>query len=435
MKRLTSLLLAFCLILSLCACGGNTGATTEPEQNVPATETTVPTTEPAETIPQETGTRILRNCSDSPYNAFYTSHAPSTITSITFLDKIDPIVGINGTHVSQDNDRSVFACVVEEGEEKHLYLYGKGGIRAPEDCSHLFAEYVNLKYIDFADCFDTSNVTNMQGMFMNCKSLETLDLGCFDTSSVQDMSFMFSGCSSLQDVNLNSFDTHNVQFMDHMFYGADTLSNVDIPDLDVERLADIKDFMSGNCTLNGQPWKSTQSSGDPSVPLHDGTVFTQGPDELIASILDRLETQFDIYYDLSTKQEPQEHVAVYTLIPSGENLYNRPDLEFTMIAGKDSDTVASILLNTQQNAITGNQLSISTVFEVYYALLGKNQQELIQNPPPLTQVASSPALIMNTAQDGLCFSALIFLDTVMIDLTPENSSAAMDFTELLSAVK
>ena len=44
---------------------------------------------------------------------------------------------------------------------------------------------------------DTSNVTNMSGMFNGCSSLESLDLSNFDTSNVTNMSYMFHGCNNL----------------------------------------------------------------------------------------------------------------------------------------------------------------------------------------------------------------------------------------------
>lgn len=39
--------------------------------------------------------------------------------------------------------------------------------------------------------FDTSRVTDMSGMFYDCKSLAWVDLGSFDTSWVEDMDTMF----------------------------------------------------------------------------------------------------------------------------------------------------------------------------------------------------------------------------------------------------
>ena len=45
--------------------------------------------------------------------------------------------------------------------------------------------------------FVTSNVKNMQGMFLNCISLISVDLTSFDTSQVTDMSRMFESDNSM----------------------------------------------------------------------------------------------------------------------------------------------------------------------------------------------------------------------------------------------
>ena len=256
MKQVLSMILALCLTLSLCACGSAPKAAEEPTAAASPVESTPPATE----IPMDPGSRILQNCSGSPSSAFFTQYATSDITAITFLDSPDLIAGISGVDVSRDNDHSVFACVIEEGDSVHLYLYGSGGVVAPKDCNCLFTDYVNLESIDFGGCFDTSGVTSMNGMFLNCRKLETVDLSCFDTSAVQDMSFLFAGCTSLKEVNLSSFDTGNVQSMTQMFAGAEALTNVDIPNLSTESLEEAQDFMEAGCTLNGLPWKFTLAS-------------------------------------------------------------------------------------------------------------------------------------------------------------------------------
>ena len=58
------------------------------------------------------------------------------------------------------------------------------------------------------------NVTNMTGMFQECKELEYLDLSNFDTSNVTDMAWMFNQCNKLKEIKgLNKFKTHKVTNM------------------------------------------------------------------------------------------------------------------------------------------------------------------------------------------------------------------------------
>lgn len=71
----------------------------------------------------------------------------------------------------------------------------------------MFANKENIKTVKFSDSLDTSNVTDMGGMFTQCEALTDIDISKFDTSNVTNMNSMFSGCSSLTELNLSSFDT------------------------------------------------------------------------------------------------------------------------------------------------------------------------------------------------------------------------------------
>ena len=102
------------------------------------------------------------------------------------------------------------------------------------------ANVTNMEYM-FYNCksltevapFDTKNVTNMRGMFYYCKSLTTVPL--FDTSNVTDMWSMFDGCDALTTVPL--FDTSNVTSMYSMFSYCRALTEV--PPFDVSKVTSL----------------------------------------------------------------------------------------------------------------------------------------------------------------------------------------------------
>ena len=73
---------------------------------------------------------------------------------------------------------------------------------------------------------NTSNVTNMRGMFSTCHSLTSLDVSNFDTSKVTDMSSMFQNCHGLTLLNLSGFDTSKVTNMDYMFEDCTSLQEI-----------------------------------------------------------------------------------------------------------------------------------------------------------------------------------------------------------------
>ena len=91
---------------------------------------------------------------------------------------------------------------------------------------------------------DTSKVVNMSGMFKNCYAL-SLDLSNFDTSNVTDMSSMFSGARANEIKGLDKFDTSNVTDMSSMFSGARATS------------IDVSNFNTSKVTkMGGMFWES-----------------------------------------------------------------------------------------------------------------------------------------------------------------------------------
>ena len=68
----------------------------------------------------------------------------------------------------------------------------------------------------------------MGRMFLQCKSLEEIDLSKFNTSSVTTMNDMFSGCSNLKKLDIDSFDTFQVKNMTFIFYQLDLLESADV---------------------------------------------------------------------------------------------------------------------------------------------------------------------------------------------------------------
>ena len=86
----------------------------------------------------------------------------------------------------------------------------------------MFSGCVNLKSINLNN-FNTSEVTNMTGMFENYKILTNLKLSHFNTSKVIYMGSnsgyggMCRRCSNLKELDLSSFDTSKETDMSYMF--------------------------------------------------------------------------------------------------------------------------------------------------------------------------------------------------------------------------
>mgnify|MGYP004466599937 CR=1 FL=1 len=122
------------------------------------------------------------------------------------------------------------------------------------DLSNFNTSQVTNMYGMFSDCssltsldlsgFNTSNVTNMNVMFVNCSSLTSLDLNSFNTSKVTDMYEMFRGCSSLTSLDLSSFNTSNVTNMGDMFVNCSSLTSLDLSGFNTSKVTDMYGMFS-----------------------------------------------------------------------------------------------------------------------------------------------------------------------------------------------
>lgn len=138
--------------------------------------------------------------------------------------------------------------------------FSKFNTKNVKDMSYMFF-YSNLPSIDIRH-FDTSNVTNMDSMFLALKNVTSLDLSNLNTQRVvnmsnmfslskslvslnisnwkndscTNMSFMFSNLGSLTDLNIDGFTTQNVTNMTSMFNGVKRLENLDLSGFNTGRV-------------------------------------------------------------------------------------------------------------------------------------------------------------------------------------------------------
>ena len=123
-------------------------------------------------------------------------------------------------------------------------------INAPTDCHRLFNRR-GLHSINFGSGFNTSNVTNMEGMFENCSYLTSLDLSMFNTLNVTNMSSMFGDCSSLTNLNLSNFNTSNVTNMSSMFIRCTGLTSLNVSSFNTSNVTNMNSMFYGCSNLTG----------------------------------------------------------------------------------------------------------------------------------------------------------------------------------------
>ena len=199
------------------------------------------------------------------------------ITNIVF-SKTNPNISGNATLVSDDPNDTYpgKAYAIEDTNTNTLYVYpevNNNKMYAPEDCSTLFGNDtntscvftdINLSNFDtsymtdmsymFVDCgkltsldvsnFNTSKVTTMNGTFAGCNVLTSLDVSNFDTSNVTDMSRMFGGCSKLTSLDVSNFNTSKATDMNYMFGGCNALTSLDVSNFDTSNVTNMNDMFS-----------------------------------------------------------------------------------------------------------------------------------------------------------------------------------------------
>ena len=109
----------------------------------------------------------------------------------------------------------------------------------------LFSKMTSLKTIEGLSNLDTSKVTDMDSMFRDCSSLETLDVSGFNTSNVERMDGMFYECQKLQNIDVSKFDTGKVKSMDFMFSGCKSITYLDVSNFDTSKVTDMRAMFQG----------------------------------------------------------------------------------------------------------------------------------------------------------------------------------------------
>ena len=223
-------------VIALIISVGSGGKKSSPAPSVKAPAAQTVATEPAPTAPMEVRTMAAAELAFDEDAFFWGQerYMRKDVKTLTFQSSLQNVPS-SAWDVSEAGDGSVLAWM-DNGD---LYVAADGAIAPNSDASWLFHKFVNLKTINFGNCFVTSSVTRMSGMFGGCSSLTGLDLSCFETSAVTDMYGVFSSCGSLTHLDLTSFDTSNVTDMSSMFDGCRSLTSLDLTSFDTSSVTDI----------------------------------------------------------------------------------------------------------------------------------------------------------------------------------------------------
>ena len=236
-------------VIALAISIGSGGKKSSPSVKAPAAQAAATEPAPTETvptIPMEVHTMAAADFvyeDDISATPFWgqSQYLRKDVNTLTFQSSLQNAPS-SAWDVSEAGDRSVLAWM-NNGD---LYVAADGAIAPNPNASWLLQDFVNLKTIKFGNCFDTSSVTDMSAMFIDCTSLTSLDLSDFDTSSVTDMRSMFDHCTDLTSLDLSGFDTSSVTNMGAMFQKCASLTSLDVSSFDTSNVTDMF-FMFNIC--------------------------------------------------------------------------------------------------------------------------------------------------------------------------------------------
>ena len=241
-------------VIALAISIGSGGKKSSPSVKAPAAQAAATEPAPTETvptIPMEVHTMAAADFvyeDDISATPFWgqSQYLRKDVNTLTFQSSLQNAPS-SAWDVSEAGDRSVLAWM-DNGD---LYVAADGAIAPNPNASWLLQDFVNLKTIKFGNCFDTSSVTDMCAMFIDCTSLTSLDLSGFDTSSVTNMRAMFQNCASLTSLDVSSFDTSNVTDMFFMFNICESLTSLDLASFDTSNVIDMSHMFASCERLTG----------------------------------------------------------------------------------------------------------------------------------------------------------------------------------------
>ena len=139
-----------------------------------------------------------------------------------------------------------------------------------------------IKNIDVS-ALDTSEVSDMYGMFEDCTYLESLDISSLDVSKVTTMESMFRDCTYLKNVTLPSLSTSKLNNMDEMFHNCTSLISLDFSDWNTSKVTAMR-FAFANCSANIYLPVSSSLTLYDNIHYGAGNLYIFGDNKKVAEI-------------------------------------------------------------------------------------------------------------------------------------------------------
>ena len=159
---------------------------------------------------------------------------------------------------------------------KHIVLDESFKTFTPTSLKFFFALLFSLETIQGLEYLNTTNVTDMSGMFNHCVRLTSLDVTHFNTEKVTNMSQMFHDCPRLASLDVTNFNTANVTDMENMFSAGPNLKAIYASDKFVTNAVTKSSGMFEGCkSLSGDIDWTSDNAADKTYAKLDGGYFRE----------------------------------------------------------------------------------------------------------------------------------------------------------------
>ena len=177
----------------------------------------------------------------------------SKISSVTFgltknyaniADNYDAVL------VSEEQDVPVYAYYVPNNGQYDVYMLASDAIYAPKDSTGLFQGMTNVTAIN-TDNLDVSRVDQAVFMFRQCEKLPVLDTTGWDTSNITNMQGMFYKCYGLQEIiGVSDWDVSNVTSLYAAFYNLHAMTKLDLSGWNASKVTNLNMAIRSNNNLS-----------------------------------------------------------------------------------------------------------------------------------------------------------------------------------------
>ncbi len=196
---------------------------------------------------------MMKQISSDYSEGFY--QYKTSISSIVIEPTINIPEGIEkgkSWDMSANGDKTVMAYIEDDGTQTDnykLHIQGTDQVYANKDSSYLFDSFTSLKNIEGIEHLDTSKVENMNYMFNNCTSLESLEVGHFDTSNVITMVRLFHECSKLTTLSVENWNVSKVNNFQGIFRNCSNLIELNVSSWVTDSATNMQDMFDGCSSL------------------------------------------------------------------------------------------------------------------------------------------------------------------------------------------